>query len=331
MAVSIDSIVQEAIAPFQQKNAIPGVAIAVFDGKEGHILCYGNADLARNIAVTPDTIFDIASITKVFTTTDLALQQLRGRLNLEDSVAKYMPRLKFNSAISQVRLIDLATHTSSLPRVPPAKAGNYDRAQVVFFLQNWKPKQPIGSKYLYSNLGIGILGYVLSNIEKKPFEQVIVDDIALPLGMNSTYISIPPMDKNRYAIGYNKLGRITPEWQPGPWPAGGALKSTARDMLKFLEANLNVSGPEDLRKAMQLAQQPFFSVHGKLTMGLAWQRFQAAGPLIIDKNGGVPGFSSYIGMMPDRQIGVVVLMNKGKAHSTAIGRELLQKLHQELP
>jgi beta-lactamase class C len=322
-------LIDGVILQFMQKNDIPGVAISLYDGDEGYTLCYGVANKETQAPITPDTIFEIASITKVFTTTDLALHVENGTLSLNDPLAQYLPAIyKNKGAIGNVTLLQLATHTSSLPRSPPPlqKGKRYTRHEVIEFLQNWQPEYPVGTHYLYSNLGVGLIGYALENVEHKSFEPLLKDDIFKPLGMNSTLINVPYALMNKYAQGYSPQGRPTRKWSKSVWPAGGALRSTPADMLKFLEANLGVGVSQSLQKAIQIAQKGYYKVNDHLTMGLAWQRVETKGLLLIDKNGGVPGFSSYIGMIPEKKIGIVILANKSKAECTKIGRLLLLRL-----
>lgn len=309
------------IKRFMLNNDVPGIAVCIFDGQVGVIHCYGVRDVARNIPVTPDTLFEIASITKVFTATDLALQVEEGHMALHDSITRYLPELdKSEAPINKVTLEELATHTSSLPRGLPAR---YSRKMVLAFLRDWAPMYPIGSHYLYSNLAFGVLGYALEAEEKEPLEQLLNREILHPLGMNETFITVPQNLYQNLAQGYSPRGSPVPANKVSAWPAGGALKSTPSDMLKFLKFNLGVLGPNNLQRAMQLAHKGYFKVNDHLTMGLGWQHFTHNGVHILDKNGGLAGFSSYIGMIPDRKLGIVILANKSKVNCTKLGRSIL--------
>jgi beta-lactamase class C len=314
--------IDQAIATFMHQHSIPGVAVAIFDNGEERFFFYGIADKASRTKITENTIFEIASITKVFTTTALALHVLQGDMVLKDPISKYIPGLDKSAAISRVTLLDLATHTSSLPRVGGNwKIGGVDKIHQ--FLQHWKPNDPIGTHYDYSNLGFGLLGFALENVEKRTYDEVIRHDILLPLGMNMTFTEVPQSLLSQYAQGYTIDGKKALKRKHGYIPGSGAIRSTAKDLLKFLKANMGLTGPVKLLKAMQLAQQPYFKVRDHFFMGLGWQRFDIKGQLIIDKNGGVSGFTSYIGWIPEKRVGIVILTNKGKSRATQIGRNLL--------
>jgi beta-lactamase class C len=324
--VSPGALIDDIIISTMKQKDIPGIAVALYYDGKGYIFCYGVADREKNKAITADTIFEIASITKVFTSTDLALQVEHGTMSLNNRLTRYLPSIdKSKGAINQVTLEQLATHTSSLPRsLPPGK--EYNRPMVDTFLQNWQPMYPIGTRYVYSNLGFGLLGNALENVENKSYEQLIRDDITKSLEMDSTMVNVPAAFMDRFAQGYSREGELRPQWQDPFLPGGWALRSTASDMLKFLKANLGVGKPTDLLKAMQLAQKGYYKVNNNLTIGLGWQRVHVNDLLFIDKNGGLPGFSSYIGMIPEKGIGLVILANKTKIESTPLGRRILGHL-----
>lgn len=328
-------IVENIIQDFMKQKEIPGVAVALYDGKKGSLLSFGYADDLSQQSITPETIFEIASITKVFTSTALAIEVLRNKMRLSDPLVKYLPAIKNRTrGIGKVTLAQLATHTSSLPRVPPPLAPHrgqkYNVPLLMQFLEQWEPSHPIGSRSVYSNLGFGLLGYAISNVEKKSYADTIRLLITIPLNMKSTFIMVPHHFQDLYAHGYNRNGGLAQRYPLNAWPGGGALRSTSDDMLKFLLANMGIEGPPEMLQAMQIAQKGIFKVNNHLTLGLGWQRFTKDGLLYIDKNGGVEGFSSYIGWIPNQKIGIVLLANKGKTQITQLGRHILSSLQKKL-
>jgi beta-lactamase class C len=316
--------IDHAIEAFMQQYDIPGVAVAFVDNREGKILCYGIKDKHNNAIVTENTLFEIASLTKVFTTTALALHVLQGNMALSDPISKYLPELNNTfRPVSKITLLELATHTSGLPRT----GGDWHNGgprKIMDFLQKWRPDNPVKKQYAYSNLGFGLLGYALENVEKRPYEKVIKYDILIPLGMNTTFTEVPKEFLPQYSQGYGPQGKPTSKRISGYIPGSGAIRSTAKDLLQFLKANMALSGPAELLKAMQLAQRPYHKVRAHFTMGLGWQRFNTGKTLIIDKNGGLPGFTSYMGWIPEKGIGIVILTNKSEARPTELGRFLLK-------
>lgn len=319
--------VNKAIQQFMQKKKVPGVSVALFVEDKPYAISYGVANVKDNIPVYPATIFELASVTKVFTAILVAENILDGQMALTDPVTKFMPWFyEPDIPFNRISIVNLATHTSSLPRALPAIKEAYTPGSVMLFLTNWKPSYPIASKYSYSNLGFGILGYALEGLNRKSYSQLLYDGILEPLAMNSTELVVPDSLKPFYATGYSKEGKPVPYDPVGALPASGALRSSGLDMLKFLQANLGVRGSKELIKAIRYTQEPYFKVNADLSIGLAWQRTMTGGMLILDKNGGYAGFSSYIGIIPDKKIGVVLLANKGKTGITKLGRSILRNL-----
>ena len=185
---------------------------------------------------------------------------------------------------------------------------------VMHWLDQWHAPYPPGTRSLYSNLGVGLLGYAIAAYEKRPLFEVWDRQFLGPLEMKHTFFEIPPEAANLVAQGYGPKGPPVPHSPLGGWPAGGRLSSSGRDTGKFLTANLG-QRPDlpAVTRAMQMAHQPYFKASAKMTQGLAWQRVKLEGELVIDKNGGLIGTSTYIGMLPDRHMGVVVMANRGNA------------------
>jgi len=322
-------LIDRLILQFMEKQQIPGLAAAIDEEGQDYLLSYGFADLHQQIPITPNTIFEIGSVTKLFTATELALQVLEGRVKLNHSISLYIPSLqKEPLPIQKVTLFELATHTSGLPRIPP-RPFQTSHEKIIQYLRRWKPQSRIGTTFLYSNLGFGLLGTALVHSKGSSYEEVIRKDLLIPLKMKTTMISVPRILDEYEAQGYRKNGRKAPKWKLNRWPGGGALRSTLRDMLLFLQANLGVRGPPQILKAMQLAQKAYFKVNDRLSLGLAWHRILLNGQLIIDKNGGTTGFSCYMGMLPEKKIGIVLLANKTKTKINRFGRHLLLALNRQ--
>ncbi len=331
IAYYVQTLLHEHVNKFQ----IPGVAVALYYDDAEYLLSYGFADKEKKINVTPDTLFKLASVTKVFTTSLLALKLLQEKIQLQDPVSRYL-NIKQNDSfqdINDVTLLHLATHTSSLPRVfPNFKNGtNYTEEKIIHFLKNWKASRKIGTHYYYSNLGFGVLGMALAKQNHSSYMDLLRDFILKPLNMNQTTIAVKKSDLPLVAVGYNEGTAVPITPINTLTPGSGALYSTARDMMNFLKANLGVYGPINIINAMEYAQKSYFTVNQNLTMGLGWQRFtNDSNLLIIDKNGGLPGFSSYIGFIKGpKKIGIVILTNKRGVNDTELGRKILSELHSK--
>ncbi len=213
-----------------------------------------------------NTVFEIGSVTKVFTTLLLAEMILRGEVALDDPAQKYLPSTvqmpKWRG--EEITLFHLATHTSSLPRLPrnvwktmknPSNPyANYQVSDMYEFLSGYKLKRPIGSRVKYSNLGMGLLGHILGLVAGKSYEELVSERILWPLGMNDTSIILRPEQQERLAPGHTLAGKATANWDLPTLAGAGALRSTASDVLRFTAASMNPA-TSPLAEAVQLCQR----------------------------------------------------------------------------
>jgi beta-lactamase class C len=339
--VNTEQIVAQKVQPILPKNGEGGgVAVAVrMDGKTS-FFNYCMADNAQNRPVTADSIFNLGSVGKVFATTLLAQAVKRGELSLNDPVAKYVTELQRGGDICQITLGQLASHTSALPRMPQQyetwHKGRYTWPDFVRFLNSWKAvaNHEPGQQYLYSNAAMVLLRVALERRFNTHFAVLMHQRLTGPLGMISTALPLPRDLLGRAVQGYGPMGK--PIGRPGEeggtfqWPGSGQIYSSPRDMATFLAADLGeLPGDGRIENAMAFAHQGVFTVSPRLTIGLAWQIVSAGNFTIIDKNGGLDNTSTYIGFTPQRKLGVVILVNRGKQHATGIGRQILHALAED--
>lgn len=293
-----------------------GIVVGVIDERGARVISYGTLSRSNHTPVDGDTIFEIGSITKVFTTEVLADMVTKGEVKLDDPVAKYLPAaVKVPQRNGrQITLLDLATQHSGLPRLPdnmnPADGSNpyadYTVAQLYEFLSGYRLSRDIGAKYEYSNLGMGLLGHALTLKAGKNFESMVKERLCQPLGMRHTVITLSSEEQKHLATGHNKAGGPVSNWDFPTLAGAGALRSSVNDMLKFLSGNLKLDAPK-LKAAMELAQMPRMDVGPGTKIGLGWHIFNRYGTEIVWHNGGTGGYRSFAGF--DRQRGVVVLSN----------------------
>jgi D-alanyl-D-alanine-carboxypeptidase/D-alanyl-D-alanine-endopeptidase len=312
-----------------------GIVVGVIDTDGRRIVAYGNADNGSATKIDGDTVFEIGSATKVFTSLLLAIAVERGEVALNDPVAKYLPagvKVPERSG-RKITLLDLATHTSGLPRLPsnfaPKDPSNpyvdYTVRQLYDFLGTYELPRDIGSQYEYSNLGGGLLGHVLSLRAGTDYETLFRTRIAKPLGLKSTAIALSSDMKGRLAIGHNDRGERVSNWDFPTLAGAGALRSTANDLLTFVAAELAYEKtPLAAAMASQLAVRRPTSNAG-LEIALGWHIFKKGGDReIVWHNGGTGGYRSFIGYDPTTRVGVVVLSNTSTAAGVDdIGQHLL--------
>jgi CubicO group peptidase (beta-lactamase class C family) len=309
------AVVQERVAT----KRTMGIVVAVMEkGKPPRIQAAGVSGKA-GLPLDGNTVFEIGSITKAFTGALLAEMVARGEVKLEDPVSKYLPntvRMPSRNG-KQITLLDLATQSSGLPRLPnnmrPADFNNpyadYSVKQMYEFLSSYTLTRDPGERYEYSNLGVGLLGHVLALRAGKTYEQILRERILDPLGMNDTRIEPTASMMQRMAQGFDAQGTPTRTWDLPTLAGAGALKSTANDMLKFLAANLD-STSVPLGKILASAKAPRHDADRPgNSIGLAWHIVNVYGTTATWHNGGTGGFRTFLGLDDVRHRGVIVLTN----------------------
>jgi beta-lactamase class C len=340
----VERVVRQHVQPML--IAAGGMAVAVHMDGRTLFFNYGLADMARKEPITSDSLFNLASIGKVFISTLLAQAVERGEVALDDPVAKYVTELQQGGDIRNVTLGELATHTSGLHRTPqqyePAHRGPYKLPDFIRYLNSWKADDAHmpGKQDIYSNTGFVLLSLALQRRFDTPIAKLMQARLTAPLGMSSTVWPVPtangrgrlaPEFRRRAVQGYNADAR--PVGEPGnqqgvfQWPGTGQMYSSARDMAVFLAANLDtLPDHRPLEEAMALAQAGMFTVKERFTQALAWQLVRNGDITFVDKNGGLSNTSTYIGMIPGKRLGIVILSNCGGEPATRIGRQIMLAL-----
>jgi len=301
------------------RNKTVGLAAGVIDAGGRRIVACGRIAKGRDRVPDGDTVFEIGSITKVFTSLLLADMVERGEVRLDTPVADLLPKSVGVPSRNgrQITLLDLSTQSSGLPRLPgnlrPADFTNpyadYTADKLYAFLSGYKLPRDPGEKYEYSNLGAGLLGHALARKAAMSYEELVRRRILEPLGMTSTSIALSDDRKKRLAAGYNAALRPVKNWDFDALAGCGALRSTANDLLRFLAANLELTDTP-LRPAMR-RMRSIRKPTGipNLEIAMAWHIFTNFGHDLVWHNGGTAGYHSFIGFDPAAKKGVVILSN----------------------
>lgn len=266
-----------------------------------------------------DTIFEIASLTKIFTALLLADAVTRGDVRLDDPLSAFVPMGVEVPQFSgrAIALVDLATHTSGLPLRPnnlnaapdaPNKYAGYTLNQLYAGLPEYRLSHAPGSQFEYSNLAFALLGDALARQTNEPFLELLRRRVTAPLGLSDTRFDDDPDAAARRAQGHDMdLKPIGPTGDGALNPAGG-LRSTANDLLKLLDLFLSGAGPEDLSQAGRLMLTLDRSGDGGDTrMTLGWRRTVAHGETYYWSNGSSDGSRTFMGFNPARGVAVVAL------------------------
>jgi len=301
-----------------------GIVVGIIDEKGIRIIAYGKPSLDSKQTVDGDTVFEIGSITKVFTATLLADMVQRGDVSLDDPISKYLPKSVKTPTRNgkEITLRTLSSHTSGLPRDgnvttqlknfdPNDPMAHYTVDRMYEFLSNYALTRDIGAQYEYSNFGTGLLGHILTLRADTDYENLVRTQICQPLRMDNTCITLSPAMKARLAIGYNVFLRPVPTWNWGRsgMEGGGALRSTANDMLNFVAANMGLK-----KTPLTVVMETTHHVqHDKgkqdMAVGLGWNVSRKFDSEIISHGGNTTGHSAFIAFDKKKRQGVVVLSN----------------------
>lgn len=296
-----------------------GIVACSFTADRQSFVAYGRADTPNDRALDSDTVFEIGSITKVFTALLLTEMVTRGEVALDDPVAKYLPNsVKMPSRNGkQISLLDLATYSSGLPRTPDGVSeggsnpyATYTIEQLYAFLSSYTLRFDPGTHYEYANLGFGLLGHVLSLRANTPYEDLLVARICAPLGLNDTRITLNASMRARLAQGHLADLKPTVNWDFPALPGTGALRSTAHDLLKFMRATCLSDAGAPLRPAIDLLLGTRRPTDIRNTeVGLGWFLRSGENDEIVWKNGLTGGYASFVGFSTKLRSGAIVLAN----------------------
>ena len=323
---TIDSIVNAAATLFMRDTSRVGLSIGVYYKGQSYTYHFGVKAKGEG---KPDNnnIYEIGSITKTMTGTILAQAVIDHKVLLSDDVRKYIKGSYQNLEYNQnpVRLFQLLNHSSGLPfdlPLSPQTNKVYSRSQFFTDLRQVKIDTVPGIKLSYSNSAAQLLGYILEDIYKKPFEELLNAYIFKPLKMKSTGF-ISSLQKKDLLNGFNEKGIAMLHNQSG---AAGAVCSTIPDMLRYIEFEINETNP-----VVALSHQPTWGNIQYYAMGLNWQMDKGeAKPRRVFQSGGTAGFSSSLTIYPDLKTGLILLSNEADENVQGKLSELSQQIFNVL-
>lgn len=318
----LDAILKEDFAESLERGWLSearhgALAIGVMHAGKRIVLTYG--------AATPKSVFEIGSITKPFTGLLLAQLSLQGLVALDDPVDVFLGRRSFiEEGEVPISLLDLSTHHSGLPRLPanmaPADPANpyadYDESKLLEYLASIRAVRPARTEFEYSNLGAGLLGFLLSKRAGTRFSDLLAQHILEPLGMHETFIDPAASSLVHCVQGRNAKGKAVPAWDLGVLVGAGGILSTAGDMLTFLAAFLypdRIRAPGELQSktlsaALVEAQRPRVDEPNSKTC-LGWSQYGE--PETHGHGGATYGFSSHCSFSHEEETAIIVLTNSG--------------------
>lgn len=311
-SAQLNDDVRAMFSTWVKNGVMSSAVVGVIDGNDSAV--YGFGKVSGDVP-TAQTVYEIGSVTKTFTALLLAQNVIAGTATLNEPVSNLLPDYSIPTfAGKPITLLDLVTHTSCLPRMPsnfePKHPENpyadYDSAKLKSFLKGYQLHCAPGSINVYSNLGFGLLGLALAEQAKTTYADLVEMQIAAPLGMTSTHVTLTPTMKRLLAPGHDEDGMTVANWDLDALAGAGALRSNAQDLIRYLQAHMrSVSADTSPYALVQRPPQP--TKFPKI--GLAWHISSFRGQSVISKDGGTGGYASFVGFTANGRRGVVVLTN----------------------
>jgi D-alanyl-D-alanine-carboxypeptidase/D-alanyl-D-alanine-endopeptidase len=321
-AIRLDQELQQTVRARVDNGYDVGIIVGVLDSQGTRYYSYGETSFGNGVLPDENSVFEIGSITKVFTTTLLADMARRGEVRLDDPIELYLPdgvTAPTRNDVS-ITLFDLATHTSGLPRMPsnfqPADPNNpyadYTAQEMYEFLSDYRLARDIGVRYEYSNYGVGLLGNLLASAAGTTYADLIERRITNVLGMDDTAIELTADMQARLARGHRGTTPVA-NWDIPTLAGAGALRSTAADMLTFVAANLGLATTplEPALRDTHAARKPTNTPD--MQVGLGWHIRNGEGAATVWHNGGTGGYRSFVGFVQGDNAGAVVLTNSSRS------------------
>lgn len=335
----IAEIVNRTITPLMKEQAIPGMAVAILYHGQPYYFTWGMADVSGKKPVTPQTLFELGSVSKTFTGVLGGDAIARGEIILSDPASKYWPALS-GKQWEEISLLHLATYTAGgLPLQVPDSVTN--ETSLLNYYQNWQPQWAPGTTRVYANSSIGLFGMLMAKPSGMSFEQAMIKRVFQPLKLTQTWINVPQQEEKNYAWGYRDGKAV--HVSPGMLDVEAyGVKSSIEDMASWVQANMTPAEVNDasLQKGIQLAQSRYWRI-GDMYQGLGWEmlNWPIQAQIIVDgsdnkialaptnaieinppaplsraswvhKTGSTGGFGSYVAFIPEKNIGIVILANK---------------------
>ncbi|MFC7677786.1 serine hydrolase domain-containing protein [Paenibacillus sp. GCM10028914] len=281
--------------------------------REGDIEYHSFCNSKKKSMVPPENmLFEIGSITKVFTSILLLEMEREKLVSPDDIVGKYVQNVD-NDYLNKITLKNLATHTSGLPilatnHILSKNRSNpysmYTEEDLTAFLSNADFTDKIGS-FEYSNIGVGLLGNILCKVSRSTYDELLQKYITTPLKMNETAVMLNSEQNDRFLNGHASSGKRVPHWDLSIYEGAGGIKSSVSDLSLFVQANLNDDNP--LASTLEKSHLPMWIGNSNLYFG--WGEDKVLDKGILWHNGGSAGFNSYLAFNKELRVGIVLLSN----------------------
>jgi len=328
LSKKIDSIIKDSY----QKNPDVGISVGFIKNNEEYYTAYGNLNAQSQIDINKNSIFEIASITKILTSNLIAQAVIDHKIKIDDYIDNFLPKayVLHKNLKNKIKISDLASHQSGLPDIDFGKLIGLDPQQPVnsvtektlaTLINNCSELKDYG-KYRYSTIGYTLLGQILENVYNKSYDEIIRGQIIEPLQMTNTLTKDFNV-KNR-TVGHNPDGGIQEFFKWNITAPAGLIKSNASDMVTFLKAVLNKESA--IGKAAIIVEETFYKDENR-EMGLGLNIIRDDQNTIYIKSGDSMGQSSIIGYNRTKNWGIIILLNQ---RNSKMRQNLLNEINEQV-
>ncbi len=327
LKTSIDSFVDEQAKDYLNSNPKAQLSFALIQNNQVNYYFYAD----ENALPDHSSKYEIGSITKTYIGWLVAQAVEEGKLKIEDDIAQFFPKHYPNLAYQEqaIKIKHLLNHSSGLPSLPDNITlqenfndadfyVNYNDAMLLAYLEQVKLDKTPGSQSVYSNLGFAILGYILEQTYKQPLETIINQQLRHQLNLAPISFS-----SSGLLSGFDEMGKPTPAWHFKTFAGAGAIKTNIKNLVQFLEANINKK-TKAINRSLKIIDATL-----EPATGYAWgiQKLQSGTDHLIWHNGGTGGFRTFYGFSENKKIGIVVLSNVNDSVDE-LAYKILQKMYQ---
>ena len=320
---------------YHAETEAPGLVVGAATPDTQHVHGAGTVGPEREAVPTERTVYQIGSVTKVFTGLALANMAAEGTVALDQPVSGRLPDSlsTLTAGEAPVTLEHLATHTSGLARLPdnldPEDQTNpyagYGEEELMAFVESAELEAGPGEAYEYSNAGAGLLGHLLERADDRPYGEVVRERIAEPLGLEDLYREPSEAPDERLARGIGGFfNEPLPPWEFDALAGAGALFGSVADLLRLGEAAA-APGETALGEALRKAQEPRFEPEDGPAVGLGWHVLEVEGREVLWHNGQTGSFGSALAVDPERGHVAVALVSSS-TDPTPLVLEILEEL-----
>ena len=325
--------IESLVKPYIESQQVDGLSIGLVGGDKDLTLHFGKLT-AKGQQPSDDTVYEIGSVSKVFTGVMLADAVVQGKVKLDQPAAELLPAgaTMPQKGDNPITLKDLSIHRSGLPRLPnnmkSIGSGNpysdYTSDLAMAFLKTHSLRREPGEEMEYSNFAVSFLGNLLCRQAGKSYDELLADRIAGPLAMSDTTVSANKDVVKRLVTGHSTKGNATSSWEFADMPGAGGIRSTTADMMRFVKANLDPPD-NDLGKALNLAWEIQHPGNAKdFGMGLGWHL--ARDQSTRWHNGQTGGYHAMCMVNRDLSCGIVLMTNTATMEVDRLAGDLIRFL-----